>query len=71
MYRIEVYTRWKRGVKTEVSCESDYIDEILFWFRDNWYIGVKKGSCYFYLYKDGKKLTFTETKELGFYERID
>lgn len=71
MYRIEIYRRYKNGVAIKEVAESDDIDEILFWFRDNWYICVEKGACYFYLYKNGKKLTYTETKELGFYERID
>ena len=68
MYRLEVY-RYTHELE-EVYKAND-IEEILFWFRDVWAICVEKGTCYFYLYKDGNKLEFTKTKELGFYDEYD
>lgn len=68
MYRIEIY---RYNHRLEEVYESNDLDFILFLYRYTWSICVEKGSCYFYLYKDGKKLEFTETKELGFYNEID
>ena len=68
MYRIEIY---RYTHKLEETYETNDIDVMLFWYRDQWQICVEKGACYFYLFKDGKKLKYTETRELGFYERID
>lgn len=68
MYRIEIYRYTHKLEETYVTND---IDVMLFWYRDQWQICIERGTCYFYLFKDGKKLTYTETKELGFYESID
>jgi hypothetical protein len=68
MYRIEIY---RYNHRLEETYETNDIEVMLFWYRDQWRICIERGSCYFYLYRDDKKLTFTETKELGFYDEID
>ena len=64
MYKIEI---WQWGNMSEVY-EAEDIQDILAWFRWEWYGAYDSGRCSFNVRKDGVELDFDELYELGFYE---
>ena len=50
------------------SYESNSINEVLKWFRQNWLWSYDNGNCAFEVYKNNNELTFDEKYDLGFYE---
>lgn len=61
--------------KIEILCwctledfyESEDLQDALNWFLSNW-LGIwESGGCAFYVYKDGRELSFDEAYDLGFY----
>lgn len=48
--------------------EAEDIQDILAWFRWEWYGAYDSGRCSFNVRKDGVELDFDELYELGFYE---
>ena len=47
--------------------ESNTIDEILEWYREEYKYMYDNGDCTFYVYLDDKELDFEETYKLGFF----
>lgn len=65
MYRIEI---WQSRNLLEVY-ESEDIQNILAWYKWNWYDAYERSLCAFYVYKNGyEELEFDELYELGFYD---
>ena len=50
------------------SYESNSINKVLKWFRQNWLWSYDNGNCSFEVYKNNNELTFDEKYDLGFYE---
>lgn len=46
--------------------ESDNIEEVLEWYRENWIGCYLNGGCAYEVYKNGKMLLFEEIYKLGF-----
>ena len=50
------------------SYESDDIQDILSWYKtEGWYGAYDNGLCSFGVYENGRRLSFDEGYELGFY----
>jgi len=63
IYRIEI----RQYLSLVEVCEADDIQEILAWYRWNWYSAYENGLCVFHVYRYGIELTFDELHEFGFY----
>ena len=63
-YRIEIWQY--HGMTT--FYESNDIEDILEWYRQNWSQCYELGNCTFDVYKDGEGLSWNEEHELGFYD---
>ena len=65
MYRIVI---WQNQSISEVY-ENEDIQNILAWFKMYWYKHWDKGTCAFFVYRNGfEELEFDELYKLGFYE---
>ena len=63
-YKIEI---WQWYHMTD-SYESDDIQDILSWYKTKgWYGAYDNGLCSFGVYENGRRLSFDEGYELGFY----
>lgn len=62
-YKIEI---WQYHNLTE-TYESNDIEDILSWYKSDWYYCYDMGGCSFNIYEDGKLLDFDEENKLGFY----
>jgi hypothetical protein len=63
MYKIEIF----RYHSLEDSHESESVDEILSWYRENYRHSYENGECAFDVYKDDEIMSFDEEYELGFH----
>lgn len=64
-YRIEI---WQYHHISETH-ESNDIREIMNWYIEKWKHALDGGNCTFYVYEDGKRLSFDELYDLGFYKK--
>jgi hypothetical protein len=64
IYRIEI----RHHLSLVEVCEADDIQEILAWYRFNWYSTCDSGLCVFHVYRYGIELTLDELCDLGFYK---
>lgn len=62
-YKIEI---WQYFNMTEFF-ESDNIQDILDWYKENWWGCYEIGGCSFTIYENDRELSFEEEYELGFY----
>ena len=62
-YKIEIW-QWHSIVDTY---ESNDINEVLEWYKDEWKDCYDYGNCTFYMFDDNKELSFDEKHKLGFY----
>ena len=62
-YKIEI---WQYHNITEIY-ESDNIEDILHWYKVNWWWLYELGNCSFSVYKDKEELSFEEEYRLGFH----
>lgn len=62
-YRIEI---WQYHDITE-TYESDNIEDVLEWYKLNWWWPYELGDCVFYIYNDNEELSWNEAYKLGFY----
>lgn len=63
-YKIEIW-QWHSIVDT---FESNSIEEILEWYRENWLYVYERDNCAFDIYENGKLLEFEEENRLGFHK---
>lgn len=63
-YKIEIW-QWHSITETY---ESDDINEILKWYKENWDYCYQCGNCTFSVYKNDKNMTFDELNKLGFFD---
>ena len=62
-YRIEI---WQYQNITE-TYESDSIENILEWYKVNWWWVYEIGGCSFHVYKDDEEISWREEYKLGFH----
>lgn len=62
-YKIEI---WQYQNITE-TYESDNIEDILKWYKVNWWWVYETGGCSFYVYKDDEEISWREEYKLGFH----
>lgn len=62
-YRIEI---WMYGF-CYFTYESETIDYLLLWYRENWEHTYLLGGCDFDIYEGDRRLTFKEELDLGFH----
>ena len=62
-YKIEI---WQYQDIT-ATYESDNIQDILSWYRSNWYHSYVMGFCSFSVHENERELSFEEEYEFGFY----
>lgn len=63
-YKIEIW-QYHSIVDT---FESDNINEMLEWYKEEWQGVYLRDMCVFYIYKNNIKLNFDEKYELGFFD---
>ncbi len=62
-YKIEI---WQYHNITE-TYESDDVEDILQWYKVNWWWIYECGGCSFSVYENDRELSFEEENKLGFY----
>ncbi len=62
-YKIDV---WQYGFLRE-SYESDNIEDVVNWYKENWCYAYQYGLCAIEIYEDGETYPFNKALELGFY----
>ena len=60
MYRAEIW-RYHGIIDT---CESDNAEDIIEWFKSEWYASYDNGMCSLSVYKDGEELSWDEMYKL-------
>lgn len=60
-YKIDI---WQWGSITE-TYESDNIEDIVEFWKGEWFDCYDHGYCTFYVYEDDEELSFDEVYELG------
>ena len=64
-YKIEI---WQWHDITEIY-KSNNIKNILLWYKtEGWHDAYNNGLCCFYVYENGRELSFDEKDDLGFYD---
>ena len=63
-YKIEI---WQYHSIT-TTYESDDIEDVLLWYKAEWYMAYENGFCAFYIYEYDRPLSFDEEYELGFHD---
>ena len=64
MYKVEI---WQYRIIKETK-KSQYLEDLIDWYIEEWKHYYDCGHCMFYVYKDGCKLSFNEIYDLGFYQ---
>lgn len=67
MYKINIW-RFHCIVETYIS---NNIKDILKWYRNNWIISYEQGLCCFYVFENGKELSFDELNKIGFFKSFE
>ena len=62
-YKIEIW-QWHSIIDTYAS---DDVNEVLAWYRNEWQVCYDYGNCTFYVYDNGRELSFDEENKLGFF----
>lgn len=63
-YRIEI---WQYHHISDIY-ESNDIREIMNWYTKKWKCSLCGGNCTFYVYEHGRRFSFDELYDLGFYK---
>lgn len=63
-YKIEI---WQYHNIT-TTYESDDIEDVLLWYKANWYMAYENGFCAFDIYEYDRLLSFDEEYALGFHD---
>ena len=58
---------WQFGSIVE-TYESENIDEVLKWYKENWSLVNEYNGCAFDVFKNDEELTYEQKDEVGFYE---
>lgn len=62
-YRIEI---WQYHDIAQ-AFESDNIQDVVDWYKEEWHYSYEMGYCSFSVYENNRELSFEEEWELGFY----